>query len=175
LRPAAVGMTAAAPHAGEDQAGVGDAVTIPQPRRSSAVNFGLALAELAILLARVAIAVLVPASPRRRPGQRAHLRHGAGDLGRGRLAGHAGVLGAGHCEASLYQGEPWHGSPDPLLSLLTPCPRCSWARSEHGNRVHRGPRDAFQDQRCQGEHELPAAVLDAGLCELLEVAVVDEP
>ena len=47
--------------------------------------------------------------------------------------------------------------------------------SEHRNRIHRRAGHALEDERGHRQHELPAAVLRAGLSQLLQVAVVDEP
>src|SRR3989442_9649598 len=127
--------------------------TIPQ----SAVYFRLALAHLAVELTRGAETRIVAAGDRRRAGQRTHAIHPAGDLRGGRLAGSTVLSGLGHRTVP----PPAHACEDRALA------------SEHRNRIHRGAGHALEDERGHRQHELPAAVLRAGLGELLEGPVVD--
>src|SRR5438132_8868831 len=70
--------------------------TIPQPVAASAVYFRLALAHLAIELARRPEPGIVAPRHSRRPAERAHPVHRARHLRRGRLADSSGLLRPGH-------------------------------------------------------------------------------
>src|SRR5262249_11053798 len=79
-------MTAAATHAREDQAGVGDA-----DNNTSAIDLGLALVQLGVARRRT-IAGLVAPGDARFAAEGPHARHRAGDPGRGGLAGPGALL-----------------------------------------------------------------------------------
>src|SRR5262245_28708612 len=93
-------MTAAATHAREDQAGVGDA-----DNNTSAVDLRLALVELGVTRRRT-IARLVTPRDARLATERPHAAHRAGDPGRGGFTGpgaplrlrHADLLTLAWCE-----------------------------------------------------------------------------